>query len=521
MPAGGGTEASDDAEDAAPKPTLCAFGPRDATVRAERVAYLIDGEAYFRALAAALVRARRTLYIAGWDIDARARLPDPTRRGRPVTLRKFLDRLARRRPQLQIHLLGWDFAPLFTFERLPFPALHLGWRTHERVHFVADGAHPSGASHHQKLVIIDDRVAFSGGLDLAVKRWDTPAHAPRDRRRVDPLGLVYEPFHDVQIAVSGQAARALGDVFRERWRRATGDELGSSDGGRHDPWPQSLVPDARDADVSIACTAPEWEGYEAVRDVSVTIAKAILGAERWIYIENQYVSCDAIAALLARRLDEPDGPEVVVVAPRCCSGWLEERTMGVLRGCFFEKVRSAKYAKDRFRMVCPEVGGTAVYVHAKVMVIDDQLARIGSANLSERSMALDTECDVSLHAGSDGRHAVAVGALRNRLLAEHLGTTEEAIDRELGACGSIVRLVDTLGDAIRGLRPLEDPIPSEGDITWLRTVADPERPIEAARLVHVFGRYMKQPNVASRFAVGVAAAAMMMMLVILAAWAGQ
>ncbi|NUP06821.1 MAG: hypothetical protein HOW73_12280 [Polyangiaceae bacterium] len=490
-------------------------------VRAHRAAYLIDGEAYFRALAEALARGRQSIYIAGWDIDARTRLPDPFHRGKRVSFRRFIDRLARRRPNLHVYLLGWDFAALFTLERLPFPALHLGWRTHERVHFFADGVHPQGASHHQKLVVVDDAVAFSGGFDVAVKRWDTPLHTPDDPRRVDPIGMCYPPFHDVQIALSGPAATVLAEVFRDRWRRATGEVLLPCERTPVEPWPPSARPDAHDAALSIVCTQPEWEGYSAICDVQRSYEEAILSARKWIYIENQYLSCEAIAQLLVRRLEEPDGPEVVVVSPRACSGWLEERTMGVLRGRLLLQVAAAKYAKERFRAVYPVVGDASVYIHSKVMVIDDAIARVGSANLTQRSMRIDSECDVSLYAGPDGSHAHAVATLRNRLLAEHLGTTEQAVERQLGAHGSIIRLVDQHGAGPRGVRLLADPIPSDEQIAWLRTIADPERPLDASRLVDFLGGYMKRKEMAGRLAMMCAAAAMTVTLVIVIAVVGQ
>lgn len=488
----------------------CALEPVDA----DRVAYLIDGDDYFRALSEALSRAQRSIYIAGWDIDARARLPDPTKKGKQVPLTKLLDRLARRRPELQIYLLGWDFAALFVLERLPFPVLVLDWSTHERVHFVADGLHPPGASHHQKLVIIDEEVAFSGGLDLAVKRWDTSEHVPDDPRRRGPIGEKYAPFHDAQIAVSGPVAKTLSCLFRERWRKAAGQELPVVGDVRSDAWPPSLRPVARGAQVLVACTRPEWADCSPVTDVKDSMLRAIRAARKTIYIENQYVSSEAIAEALAERLDEPDGPDVVVVAPRCCSGWLEERTMGVLRGVFLAKVQSAKYARERFRAVYPYVGDTPVFIHSKIMVTDDAMARVGSANLSERSMALDSECDVIL-LGTDFETRRAVAHLRNRLLAEHLGVSEREIDDRLERGERLAALVDALSTPARGLGPLCDAPPSEDELLWLRTIADPERPLEASRLVAVLSRYVQEREAPKRFLAGLAAATMVVGLLIL------
>lgn len=459
------------------------------TVRADRVAYLVDADAYFHALVAAMVRARRSIVILGWDIDARAQLPNPWLPHTRISLRRLVDRLARRNPGLRIHLLGWDFAPLFALERLPAPEVHLRWRTHERVSFVEDAHHPSGASHHQKIVVIDDRVAFSGGIDLAVRRWDTPAHDPEDVRRRDKYGLRYHPFHDVQIAVSGPAAARLGDVARERWRRAGGGELPDTGDVTSDPWPPHLRPDARGALVEISRTVPAVDPDEVPRhEVVRSIDAVVSSARRWVYVENQYFSCHQLALRLKALLDDPDGPEVVLVAPSCCSGWLEQRTMGFLRRRFLDTVRSGRFARERFRAVSPVVGDVEVFVHAKVLVVDDAFARVGSANWSTRSMALDSECDVTVVASGHPRHAAAVASLRNRLLAEHLGTSEEDVRRRLARHPSIVALVDAPRRGRRRLRPLHDPPMSADEDTWIASVADPERPLDARVVAEVFER---------------------------------
>ena len=116
--------------------------------------------------------------------------------------------------------IGIDFSIIYTFEREPMPAVNFGWRSHRRLHFALDGEHPVGASHHQKVVVIDDRVAFAGGMDLTFARWDTSEHRPNDPRRKLGDGNIARPMHDVQVAASGGTARALGDLFRARWQGA-------------------------------------------------------------------------------------------------------------------------------------------------------------------------------------------------------------------------------------------------------------------------------------------------------------
>src|SRR4029077_448356 len=130
-----------------------------------------------------------------------------------------------------------------------------------------------------------------------------------------------------------------------------------------------------------------FEGRPPIAEVEALNCDAIAAARRWIYVENQYFTSGRIAAALAERLAEPDGPEIVMVVPRICSGWLEERTMGVARA---RPVRELRHddVPGRFRVFHPRLApnGPDLNVHAKVMIVDDALARVGSSNLSNRSM---------------------------------------------------------------------------------------------------------------------------------------
>jgi len=449
-------------------------------VRARRAAFLVDGAAYFDVLATALERAERQVVLVGWDFHSRTRLR--RRDGEDAeadALAVRLDAAARRRPELRIHVLCWDFAPLYALEREALPELRFGFATHERVRFHLDDRHPLGASQHQKLVVVDDALAFCGGLDVTACRWDTPEHAAGDPRRRDPGFGSYPPFHDVQMAVDGEAAGALGELVRERWRRATGESLPVPEPPATDPWPPELAADAENVAVGIARTEPAFAGRRSVREVEALWIAAVRAARRHIYIENQYLTAQAVREALAERLGEPEGPEVVVVSPRTCSGWLEETTMGVLRARWVQRLREA----DRFgrlRLYCPRLPGAEredLNVHAKVLVVDERLARVGSANLSNRSLGFDSECDLALDADGDEGAERAVAGLRDRLLAEHLGTRAEAVAEALGAKGSLGEAVEALRGAGRTLEPLETEVPPWMDeLIPAAEVADPERP---------------------------------------------
>jgi phosphatidylserine/phosphatidylglycerophosphate/cardiolipin synthase-like enzyme/uncharacterized membrane protein YdjX (TVP38/TMEM64 family) len=447
---------------------------------ASRLAWLVDGAAYFDAFVHAAMAARESILIVGWDIQSRARLMPEMPDGLPAELGPFLDALVRRRRGLRVHVLDWDFSLVFALERELLPAIRLGWRTHRRMEFRLDAEHPLGGCHHQKVVVVDDSVAFLGGLDLTTSRWDTSAHLADDPQRLLPDGKPYPPFHDVQVAVSGDAAAALGQLARTRWRHATGHQLRPCRPGS-DPWPAALVPDIEHVPVAITRTIPALDGRPEVREVEALYRDAIGAARHWIYAENQYLTSTMVRDALAARLAEPDGPELVLVLPRCCSGWLEESTMGVLRGRLLRHLREAD-RHGHLRVLRPQIPGDAsVNIHAKVMVVDDVLARVASSNLSNRSMGLDTECDLALEANGDPRVATAIAGLRDRLLGEHLGVAPDRVARALAETGSLIAAVDRLSGLPRTLVPLEDATPGWIDQALPETpLVDLERPVASA-----------------------------------------
>lgn len=456
--------------------------------RADRAAVLIDGEEYFAALDAALERAQRSVRVLCWDLHGGIRLrrpeAEPSDDETSPTLLERLDGLVRQRRDLEIWVLEWDFALLYAFERQFLPTLRFGLSTHRRLHFELDGEHPIGGSHHEKLVVIDDRIAFCGGFDLAACRWDTRAHRAGDPRRRDPGAPDYRAFHDAMLLVDGDAAAALGELARRRWHRATGRRLDERRGD-DDPWPRDVEPRFRDVEVGIARTRPGGEDEEPRSEVEALYLASLRAAERWIYIESQYLTAHAVGAVLAERLAEPDGPEVVIVSTRSCEGWLEENTMGVLRARWLGRLRDAD-RDGRLRVlhpVVPDLEPDRYTVHAKLAVIDDRLLRIGSANLANRSMGLDSECDLAIEARDDATAATIAG-VRNDLLAEHLGTTPERVAGELHARGSLVDAVDALRGGPRTLDAIEataedwmDELVPDG------AIFDPERPVPPDELL--------------------------------------
>lgn len=456
-----------------------------------RVAFLVDGAAYFDAFVSAAKLAHESIVIVGWDIDGQVRL---VRNGQPQhfppELRAFLNALAARRRSLQVHILIWDFAMIYALEREVLPIITKDWRAHRRIHFTTDGHHPVGASHHQKIVVIDNAVAFVGGLDLTHSRWDTPKHYANDPLRVNEDGRPYHPFHDVQMLVDGEAAAALGELARQRWRRATGQNMRGPTRATRDLWPDGLPPDLTDVKVAIARTEPAYERQEPIREVETLYCDAIAAARKNIYIENQYLTSTVIGSALTTRLQEPHGPEVVLVLPQNAPGWLEKNTMDVLRARILQQLHDAD-AFGRLRVYCPTAPGLdkeCIAVHAKVLIVDDRLVRVGSSNLSNRSMGLDTECDLAVEAVNDMRSREGIAHFRNRLLSEHLGVRLEAVAETVRATGSLVKSIDLLRGNERTFVPLVSDVATWIDELAPSAIIDPERPIDPdalmAELIH-------------------------------------
>jgi phospholipase D1/2 len=458
--------------------------------KASRVAFVVDGEDYFKAFVQAAERAQKSIIVIAWDFNSRARLHfDKRRDGAPAVLGDFLNQLAKRKRDLQIYVLDWDFPMIYATDR-EAPALvklGWGWKPHRRVHLKFDNTHPPGGSHHQKIIVVDDAIAFCGGLDLTCQRWDTPAHAPDDPRRVTE-GKAYPPFHDLMITVDGEAARELGKIARERWCCTTDEEIPGAV-GENDPWPEDLEPDLTDIPVAISCTAPECEPHREAREIEALYLDMISAARRYIYIENQYFTAHKVGEALAARLAEPGGPEIVIVLRLLSHGWLEETTMGVLRNRLIKRMHAADRER-RFHIYYPHMPGlkegTCIDVHSKMMAVDDEWLRIGSANLNNRSMGFDTECDLAIEARGDEHVARTIRDFRNRLIAEHLDVEADKLAQEITARGSIHGAIDSLRNEGRSLKPLTNLEEYSDVVIDLAELTDPERAVNLDQLIHQF-----------------------------------
>jgi phosphatidylserine/phosphatidylglycerophosphate/cardiolipin synthase-like enzyme len=420
--------------------------------RADRFAVIVDAADYFRFARAAMLAAREQITIVGWDFDPRIALDPGCPDGDvPRTLGDFIPWLANRRPDLCIRILIWNMGAFKMLLRGMAPLTLLRWKLHRNITLRFDSSHPIGATHHQKVIAIDDALAFCGGIDMTVDRWDTCEHRDDDPQRRRPSGRAYPPWHDVTAAVNGPAALALADLCRDRWQAVDARGIAPVSSPADDAWIDGLDPLMRGVEVAIARTKP-GSPEEEIREIEQMFLDLIAGAKRFVYADNQYFASRKIAEAIARRLAEPGGPEFLLVNPESADGWLQEAAMGTARAELMRALAEID-VDDRFRIYTPiTAGGTPIYVHAKLMIVDDLVLQIGSANMNNRSMGLDSECDVAISGDSD-----AIGRLRTRLMAEHLGSELETVAAVFAETGSLLATVDRLAGSGKTLVRFEPP----------------------------------------------------------------
>lgn len=455
---------------------------------ARRAHVVIDAADYFDHMRDAMCQARQRVFMIGWDFDTRILLSTGRRwwsvgkrRKYPARLGSFVLWLAHRQPELEIRLLKWNVALIKSIFRGTMVVDLIRWGLSRSIDFKFDSAHPVGCSHHQKIVVIDDKLAVCGGIDMTSDRWDTREHRHKDERRRRPSGRRYKPWHDITMMMEGEVAQALGELGRERWRVAGGEELAPCRPQDESPWPDSLVAEFENVEIGIARTRAEWGGNPQVAEIESLFVEQIARARRFIYAETQYFASRRIAEAICQRLAEPDPPEFLIVNPLTADGWLEQVAMDSARAELVRAVREVDHA-GRFHIFVPYTdGGEPIYVHAKLTIIDDEVLRVGSANMNNRSMGLDSECDVFIDVRRPANAHVEgkITELRHSLLAEHCGIAEDEVAPLLERHGSMAAMIEALPREGKRLRPLDLPDLSEAERVLAQgEVLDPERPGE-------------------------------------------
>ncbi len=462
---------------------------------AERLGLIIDMEDYFAAAKMAMQKARRSIHLLNWAFDPDTFfLPNDKGGGPPSdTFGPFLRDLARANPNLDVRILCWRSALPVAATQNFFPHRAKQCFKNTPVKFHLDASLPMGACHHQKVIVIDDEMAFCGGGDIAPDRWDTIQHKDQDLRRQKSGGGSYESRHETMSAVDGDAARALGLLFRMRWERCLGEKLPTpvaepglaEDRGSGDLWPECLPVAARKATVGLSRTEPRWRDYHEVREAETLHLAAIAAAKRCIYMENQYFASPIVAEALAARLGEPDGPEIFLVSTQHSPSWFDQVTMDRTRILFLKRLKDVD-VHNRCHAYYPLTAeGRSIIVHSKLTLIDDELVRIGSANLNNRSTGFDTECDLSAEAawGTAGAQMrQAIHSFRSHLLGHWLGQSEAAVDAAIEAGGSLHAAVESFDGPGRRMHQIEiRPIGPFWELIAAFHLGDPAGPADSWR----------------------------------------
>lgn len=461
--------------------------------KVSRAAMLIDCANYYRALHEAIFRAQHSIFVLGWDIDSRIELlrgREAKEAGCPSIFFDLIQWKAHRHPQMEIYLNRWDYSVFFVEQRETFSGLK--WRIHSppNIHYCLDSQIPYGASHHQKVVVIDDEIAFCGGMDVALARWDHREHHPRESDRADPAHLAgpekkapFDPYHDIQIVVSGPIARAFGELARERWRLAAGfDPIPVRKVDYDNPpqaWPDSAKTCLADVGAAIALTVPPEYDQPAVRQVEKLYFDMIGRAEKFIYIENQYYTHLPMARALNLQLRKKPNLRVLAVGCHNPHGRLEGESMWSGRVKFSDILRSGGVA-DRALLAYPmsrEDGEEKdIHIHSKLMVIDDRYLRVGSSNCNNRSMGFDTECDLVIEADDASRAAIAT--IRNDLIREHTGRELADIENLVESGAKVEEFLKYISYSRQHLCKITDEKYRQTPLGKIsRKLGDPEKPI--------------------------------------------
>ncbi|WP_018983588.1 VTT domain-containing protein [Salinimonas chungwhensis] len=476
--------------------------------KASHATPLIDCANYYRALHSSIVKAKHSIFIVGWDIDSRIRLirgEEEANSEAPSVISDLLAWKAEQNPDLRVYLLRWDSSLAFFAQREMWAKEVWDENTPDNVETVLDDTIPMGGSQHQKIVIIDDEVVFSGGMDVSTNRWDTRDHPVVSEERDGPDGE-YGPLHDVQAVYSGPLVKEFSELVRWRWLRVAESNpidfredarVGLSD-GIPDAWPDHYDPWFENVDCALARTIPFMDEVEPVQEVRNMLLDLINQAERVIYIENQFTSRQEIAEALNKRLKTCPELNVVVVSSYEPKGRFECEAFWASR-IEFKNILFKDIDPNRVIMTYSSITdekGRAAYkrIHSKVMTIDEKYLVIGSSNLSNRSMTLDTEID-TVYFGNDEHNSQQIARVRDDLLAEHSG-------REVAATAQLMKGDNPARALMEGqlahgyvLTQVNDEIFTEPSSDNLfRSLSDPEEPLIAMPTMDGTSMPVKNPR---------------------------
>jgi phospholipase D1/2 len=443
---------------------------------------LVDGRAYYRAFYHAARAAKSYILMSGWQFDSDASLlrgADAKEIGEEAPLLSLLNNLCNENPALQVFILAWDFSSLYSLDREWFQEWYFNWTTNERLKFSFDCCDSFDASHHQKFVVIDGKVAFVGGLDLCSGRWDERDHRVDNPLRVNADQSSYGSFHDIQSYHAGPVAHKLAELFKTRWKVVCGNELQLPLEAEETSAPhvELTVPIAAKSVAISRTMAPTSGAGEPVREIRRLFLDAIDAAEHLIYVENQYFSSEALCKALLDRMSDKTRPllEIILMIAKDADALLEQLSIGIAQARVIRRLKEAARETGHCLGVYYPVSVGAsgeelpTYIHSKLLLVDDRFLSVGSANMNNRSMGYDTELNVSWEGRAGGSVARSIRDVRVNLLAEHTGI-DSAAGKELLRVKGLVRYLDGLVDG-KASRLRHHPVRSiSEEYEWLKSI---------------------------------------------------
>lgn len=452
---------------------------------------LIDCGNYYKALHSSIVKAKHSIFIVGWDIDSRIRLlrgDDEASSEAPSVISDLLKWKAEQNPDIKIYLLRWDSSLAFFAQREMWAKEVWEEKTPDNVQTELDDTIPMGGSQHQKIVVIDDELVFSGGMDVSTNRWDTRDHPVVSEERDGPDGE-YGPLHDVQMVSSGPVVADFAQLVRWRWQRVADESpIDMREEARidenaplPDAWPEDFPPLFENVECALARTIPFMDEVEPAQEVRHMLLDLIGEAESVIYIENQFTTRQEIAEALNKQLKLKPNLSVIIVSSYEPKGKFECEAFWASR-IEFKAILEKGIDPNRVKLTyssIEDMQGRKAYkrIHSKVMTIDNKYLVIGSSNLSNRSMTLDTEIDTVIFGNSKDNRA-CIEQVRNDLLAEHTGRDIDAMPEIFNSQYPVEALMQ--GQIAHGyvLTEVRDEVFTEHSVkNVFRALSDPEEPL--------------------------------------------
>jgi phosphatidylserine/phosphatidylglycerophosphate/cardiolipin synthase-like enzyme len=416
--------------------------PTHKTAKANSISSFIDGAEYFPFLKSELEKAKHYILVTGFFVDPYFRLTRIPER--ETAFWNIVQKMTGQKPPVAVRIIINSFG---TKKGRAVYLTSLGWKSaktaqkvledcgHDHCRVVLSNAigNITGAL-HQKSVVIDGMSAFCGGLDITTEggdRWDTDTHhtGPRLRNPDEPL------WHDGMIQITGPIVGGIQENFRRRWMAAKGSALDVRFSAPAAASSSSVL-----AQVVRTIPSPATIRFQSQVDVSEysvfdVYARAILNAQKYIYIEQQYFTCGPLVKLLENVLKERRNLHLILLLPGkmevAMGTWLaylldtpsDKGTVSANAAVNLLRSAGRNYGYDRVFAACPKsVDGRLVYVHSKLMLVDDVFGIVGSANFSNRAMLTgEEEIGVAWYDPS------SVRKLRTRLWSEHLGLSAEKL----------------------------------------------------------------------------------------------